>query len=41
MKNVGATKMNVKEVFIGEDFRYGKNASGTIETLKNYFGYNF
>lgn len=30
-------KMNVKEIFVGQDFRYGKNASGTIETLKKYF----
>ena len=30
-------KMNVKEVFVGQDFRYGKKASGTIETLKKYF----
>ena len=30
-------KMNVKEVFVGQDFRYGKKAFGTIETLKKHF----
>lgn len=30
-------KMNVKEIFVGQDFRYGKKASGTIQTLKKYF----
>ena len=33
-------KMNVKEIFVGKDFRYGKNASGTISTLKDYFDVN-
>lgn len=30
-------KMNVKEIFVGKDFRYGKNAQGTIYTLQDYF----
>lgn len=30
-------KMNVKEVFVGKDFRYGKNASGTLYSLQDYF----
>ena len=30
-------KMNVKEIFVGRDFRYGAKASGTISTLKDYF----
>lgn len=30
-------KMNVREIFVGKDFRYGKNASGTIYTLQDYF----
>lgn len=30
-------KMGVREVFVGEDFRFGKNASGTIQTLKENF----
>lgn len=30
-------KMNVKEVFVGKDFKYGKNAQGTIYTLQDYF----
>ena len=30
-------KMNVKEVFIGKDFRYGKDQKGTIYTLQDYF----
>ena len=30
-------KMNVKEIFVGKDFRYGANAKGTITTLKDYF----
>lgn len=30
-------KMNVKEIFIGKDFRYGANAKGTIYTLQDYF----
>ena len=29
--------MNVKEIFVGQDFRYGRKASGSIETLKKYF----
>lgn len=30
-------KMNVKELFVGKDFRYGKNREGTIYTLQDYF----
>lgn len=30
-------KLNVKEVFIGEDFRFGKGRKGTPDTLKDYF----
>lgn len=30
-------KMNVKEIFVGKDFRYGAKASGTIYTLQDYF----
>lgn len=30
-------KMNVKEIFVGKDFRYGAHANGTISTLKDYF----
>lgn len=30
-------KMNVKEVFVGKDFRYGKDQKGTIYTLQDYF----
>lgn len=30
-------KMNIKEVYVGEDYRYGKNASGTIEKLAKNF----
>ena len=30
-------KMHVKEIFVGKDFRYGKEAKGTISTLKDYF----
>lgn len=30
-------RMNVKEVFVGKDFRYGKNHEGTIYTLQDYF----
>jgi len=30
-------KMNVKEIYVGKDFRYGKKASGTIYTLQDYF----
>ena len=30
-------KMNVKEIFVGKDFRYGATAKGTISTLKDYF----
>ena len=30
-------KMNVKEIFVGKDFRYGAKAKGTISTLKYYF----
>lgn len=30
-------KMNVKEVFVGKDFRYGKDHKGSIYTLQDYF----
>lgn len=30
-------KLNVREVFIGEDFRFGKGRKGTPNTLKDYF----
>lgn len=30
-------KLNVREVFIGEDFRFGKGRKGTPDTLKDYF----
>ena len=30
-------KMNVKEIFVGKDFRYGEKAKGTIYTLQDYF----
>lgn len=30
-------KMNVKEVYCGSDFRFGKNRAGTPEFLKNFF----
>ena len=30
-------RMNVKEIFVGRDFRYGTKAKGTISTLKDYF----
>lgn len=30
-------KMNVKEVFVGKDFRYGNNQKGSIYTLQDYF----
>lgn len=30
-------KINVKEVFVGKDFRYGKDQKGTIYTLQDYF----
>ena len=33
-------KMNVKEIFVGKDFRYGAKAAGTISTLKDYFDVN-
>ena len=33
-------KMNVKEIFVGRDFRYGAKAQGTISTLKDYFDVN-
>ena len=29
--------MNVKEIFVGKDFRFGKNAEGKISELKDYF----
>lgn len=34
------TKLCVKEVYIGEDFRFGKNASGDPLFLSNYFKVN-
>ena len=30
-------RMNVKEIFVGKDFRYGAKAKGTISILKDYF----
>ena len=30
-------KLNVKEVFVGEDYRFGKNRVGTPNTLKDFF----
>lgn len=30
-------KLNVKEIFIGNDYRYGKDRSGTIELLNEHF----
>lgn len=30
-------KLNVREVFVGEDFRFGKGRKGTPNTLKDYF----
>ncbi len=33
-------KMNVKEVFCGSDFRFGKNREGTPDLLKEYFDTN-
>ncbi|GAX87563.1 riboflavin kinase/FMN adenylyltransferase [Lebetimonas natsushimae] len=30
-------KMNVKKLVLGEDFRFGKNRSGDINILKNFF----
>lgn len=30
-------KLNVKEVFAGEDFRFGKNRAGDVNFLKDYF----
>jgi len=30
-------KLNVREVFIGEDFRFGKNRKGTPNLLKDFF----
>ena len=30
-------KLNVREVFIGEDFRFGKGRKGSPDTLKDYF----
>jgi riboflavin kinase / FMN adenylyltransferase len=30
-------KLNVKEIFIGESFRFGRNSSGDIDFLKRYF----
>ena len=29
--------LNVREIFVGEDFRFGKNRSGNVDTLKDYF----
>lgn len=33
-------KLNVKEVFVGEDFRFGNNRKGDINLLKDYFDVN-
>ena len=30
-------KLNVREVFVGEDYRFAKNRSGNVDTLKDYF----
>lgn len=30
-------KLNVKEIYVGEDYRFGKSALGTPELLKEYF----
>lgn len=30
-------RLNIKELFIGEDFRFGKNASGDIGYIKDFF----
>lgn len=30
-------KLNVKEIYVGEDYKFGKNASGDIKLLKKYF----
>ena len=29
--------LNIKELFIGEDFRFGRNASGDVNFIKDYF----
>ncbi len=29
--------LNIKELFIGEDFRFGKNASGDVSFIRDYF----
>lgn len=29
--------LNVREIFVGEDFQFGKNRSGNVDTLKDYF----
>ncbi len=36
-ENILLKKLNVKEVIVGEDFRFGKNASGDGLFLKKYF----
>jgi riboflavin kinase/FMN adenylyltransferase len=30
-------KMNIKKLILGDDFRFGKNRSGNIDMLKNFF----
>ena len=35
--NTITRSINVKEIFVGKDFRYGSKAKGTISTLKDYF----
>ena len=30
-------RMNVREIFVGKDFRYGKDKQGSIYTLQDYF----
>lgn len=34
-------KLHVNEVFIGEDYKFGKNGDGNIKTFSNYFKVHF
>ncbi len=36
-ENILVKKLNVKEIIVGEDFKFGKEASGDGVFLKNYF----